>query len=96
MRAREHRIRDVQLQERLLAQAQILEEHVDARNWLRYDSAKQVDAISYSKKLSVDGSDPKSDPSVATHTNNGVLDTYTTNRISTHKLFINPTIQAIV
>ena len=46
------------------------EEHVDARNLLRKDSAKQVDVISYSKKLVVDGSDPKSDPSVVTHTTN--------------------------
>ena len=66
------------------------EEHVDAGNWLRNDSYKQVDAISYSEKFVVDGSNPKSDPSVATHTNNIISDTHTTNRISTQKLFINP------
>ena len=71
-------------------------EHVDARNWLRNDSAEQVDAISDSEKLVVDGSDPKSDPSVATHTTNGISATDTTNRIWTQKLFINPTIQAVV
>ena len=43
-------------------------EHVDARNWLRNDSAEQVDVINESETLVVDGSDPKSDPSVATHT----------------------------
>ena len=63
------------------------EEHVDARTWLRNNSAKHVDAISDSEKLVVDVSDPKSDPSVATHTTKG---------ISTQKLFINPTIQAVV
>ena len=62
-------------------------EHVDARNWLRNDSVEQVDAISYSEKLVVDGSDPKSDPSVATRT---------TNVISTQKLLINPTIRVVV
>ena len=72
------------------------EEHVDARNWLRNDSAEKVDAISDSEKLVVDGSDPKSDPSIATHTTNGISDTDTTNVISTQKLFINPTIQAVV
>ena len=56
---------------------------VDARNWLRNDSAEQVDVINDSKKLIVDGSDPKSDPSVATHTTNGISATHTTNRIST-------------
>ena len=71
------------------------EEHVDARNWLRNDYAKQVDTISDSEKIVVDGSDPKSDPSVATHTINGFSDTDTTNRISTHKLLINPTIQVV-
>ena len=48
------------------------EEHVDASNWLRNDSAEHVDAISDSKKLVVDGSDLKSDPMVATHTTNGI------------------------
>ena len=71
-------------------------EHVDVRNWLINDSAEQVDAISDSEKLVVDGSDPKSDPSVAAHTTNGIPDTDTTNGISTQKLFINPTIQAVV
>ena len=47
-------------------------EHVDARNWLRNDSAGQVDVINYSEKLVMDGSDPKSNPSVATHTTNGI------------------------
>ena len=37
-------------------------EHVDARNWLRNDSAEQVDVINDSEKLVVDGSDRKSDP----------------------------------
>ena len=46
------------------------EEHVDARNWLRNDSAKQVDVISDSKKLVVDESDPTRDPSVVTNTTN--------------------------
>ena len=46
------------------------EEHVDERIWLRNDSAEQVDVINDSKTLVVDGSDPKSDPSVATHTTN--------------------------
>ena len=71
-------------------------EHVDPRSWLRKDSAKQVDAISYSEKLVVDGSDPKSDPSVATHTTKIILDTDTTNKILTKTLLINPTIQVIV
>ena len=48
-------------------------EHVDVRNWLRNDYAEQVDAISYSKKFVMDGSNPKSNPSVATHTINGNL-----------------------
>ena len=58
-------------------------EHVDARNWLRNDSAKQVDVRSDSEKLVVDGSDPKSDLSIATHTTNGISATDTTNAIST-------------
>ena len=66
------------------------------RNWLRNDSTKQVDAISNSKKLVADGSDPKSDQRVATHTTTGISDTHTTNRISTQKLLINPTIQVVV
>ena len=72
------------------------EEHADARNWLRNDSTKHVDAKSDYEKLVVDGSDQKSDPSVATHTTNGTSATNTTNRISTEKLFINPIIQAVV
>ena len=57
---------------------------------------EQIDAISDPEKLVADGSDPKSDPSVVIHTTNGILDTDTTNGISTHKLLINPTIQAVV
>ena len=49
------------------------EEHVDARNWLRNYSSKQVDAISDSEKMVVDGSDPISDPKAATKTTNGRL-----------------------
>ena len=74
-------------------------EHVDARNWLRNDSAEQVDVIIDSKKLVVDGRYPKSDPSVATHTTNIISATDTTNGISTRKLylfFIKPAIQAVV
>ena len=58
------------------------EEHVDARNWLRNDSDKQVDTISDSKKLVVDGRDPKSDPRVATNKINRISATHTTSRIS--------------
>ena len=75
------------------------EEHVDARNWLRNDSAENVGVTKDSKTLVVDGSDPKSDPSVATHTTNRIAATYTTNVISTRKLyplFIKPAIQAVV
>ena len=71
-------------------------EHVDARNWLRNDSAEQVDVINDSEKIVVDGSDPKSNPSINTHTTNIILATDTTNRISTRKLyplFIKPAIQ---
>ena len=74
-------------------------EHVDARNWLRNDSAEQVDVINDSEKLVVDGSDPKSNPSVATHITNRILATDTSNGISTQKwypLFINQAIQAAV
>ena len=35
------------------------EEYVYVRNWLRNYSAEEVDAISNSEKLAVDGSDPK-------------------------------------
>ena len=44
----------------------------------------------------VDRSDPKSTPSLANHTTNGILATHTTNGILTQKLFINPTILAVV
>ena len=46
------------------------EEHDDVRNSLKNNSTKQGDAINNSKRLVVDGSDPKSDPSVAIHTTN--------------------------
>ena len=72
------------------------EKHVDAGSWLRNDSAEKVDAISNSDKLVVDESDPKSDPRVATHTINGISDTDTTNKISTQKLLIHPTLQVAV
>ena len=72
------------------------EEHVDARSWLRNDSAEQIDAISDSEKFVADGSDPKSDPRVGTHTTNRISATHTINRISTQKLLINPTIQVVV
>ena len=65
-------------------------------NWFRNDSTKQVDAISDSKRLVVDGSDPKINPSVATHTTNGISATHITNGILTQKLLINPTIQVVV
>ena len=51
------------------------------------------------QKLVVDESDTKSDPSIATHTTNKISATYTTNGISTWKLyplFINQAIQAVV
>ena len=44
----------------------------------------------------MDGSNPKSYSSVATHPTNSVSATHTTNGILTQKLFINPTIQAVV
>ena len=71
------------------------EEHVDAMTWLRNDSKKQVDEISDYRKLVVDGSDSKRDPSVANHVTNRISASDTTNIISTQKLFINPTIQAV-
>ena len=71
-------------------------EHVDARSWLRNNSTEQVDAISDSKKLIVDGSDPKSDQRVATPTTNIISATHATNGIATHKLLIKPTIQVLV
>ena len=52
--------------------------------------------INYSEILVVDGNDPKSDPSVATHTTNGISATDATGKISTQKLYINPAIQAVV
>ena len=74
-------------------------EHVDARNWLRNYSAEQIGVTNDSEILVVDGSNPKSDPSVDTHTTNGISATDTTNRISTQKLyplFIKPAIQAVI
>ena len=50
-------------------------EGVDNRN----NSAEQVGVTNDSEKLFVDGSDPKSDPSEATHTNNRLAATDTTN-----------------
>ena len=44
----------------------------------------------------MDGSNPKSDQRVATHTTNIISATHTTNGISTQKLLINPTIQVVV
>ena len=44
----------------------------------------------------VDGSNPKSDPSVAAHIASRIPDTHTSNGISTQKLFINLIIQAFV
>ena len=76
-----------------------VDEIVDARNWLRNDSFEEGDLLNDSEKFVVDGSDPKSDPSVATHTTNGFSDIDTTNGISTRKLytlFIKPVIQAVV
>ena len=48
------------------------------------------------KKMVVDGSDSRSDPSVANHTTNRILDTDITNGILTQKLLINPTILVVV
>ena len=73
-------------------------EQVDAKNWLRNDSFEEVDVLNDSETFVVDGSDPKSDPSVANPTTNVFSDTDTTNGISTRKLyplFIKPTIKAI-
>ena len=64
----------------------------------RNDSSEEVDVLNDSEIFVVDGSDPKSDPNVATHTINGILSTDTTNGISTQKLyplFIKPAIKAI-
>ena len=52
--------------------------------------------MSQTRRAFVDGSDPKSDPSLATHTTYVISDTHTTNRMSTQKLFINTTIQAVI
>ena len=82
-------------------------EQVEVRNRLRNDYAEQVDALNDSENFVVDGSDPKSDPNVATHTINRILASYTTNRISAtdttngiskrklYPLFIIPAIQAV-
>ena len=51
----------------------------------QHDSSEQVDVISDSEKLVMDGSDPKSDPRVATYTTNINSSTHTTNGISTQK-----------
>ena len=64
------------------------EEHVDVRNWLRNDSSKQVDAINDSEKLVVDGSDSKSDLSIATQTTDGTSATDTTDGTPTQRLFL--------
>ena len=69
-------------------------EGVEGRN----DSFEEVDVLNDSENFVVDGSDPKSDPNVATHTINGILSADTTNGISTRKLyplFIKPAIKAI-
>ena len=58
-------------------------EQGDVRNWLRNDSAKQVDVLNDSEILVVDGSDPKSDPTVVTHITNIIPAIDTTNRIPT-------------
>ena len=71
------------------------EEHVDARNWLRNESAEQVDAKKDFEKLVMDGNDPKNCPSVATHATNGISDIDTNTGISTQTLFINPAIQYV-
>ena len=73
-------------------------EQVDARNWLRNDAFEEVDVLNDSKHFFVNGSDPKSDPNVATHITNGFSDADTTNGISTQKLyplFIKPAIKAV-
>ena len=63
-------------------------EHVDARNWLRNDSAEQVDAINDSEKFVVDGSDSKSDLSIATQTTDGTSATDTPDGTPTQRLFL--------
>ena len=64
----------------------------------RNDSAKQFDVLNNYEHVVVDGSDPKSYPSVATHISNLISVTNTTNGISTRKLyplFIKSAIQAV-
>ena len=68
------------------------QEHVETKSSLRNDSVKQVDAISDSGTLVGDGSNPKINPKVATHTTKRISATHTTNQISTQKLLINSTI----
>ena len=68
-------------------------EGVEDRNY----SFEEVDELNESEKFVMDGSNPKSNPNVPTHTINGILSTDTTNRISTRKLyplFIEPAIKA--
>ena len=47
----------------------------------RNDSFKEVDVLNDSEKFVVDGSDPKSDPNLATHNINGISPNDTTNGI---------------
>ena len=54
-------------------------EQVDARNWLRNDSAELVDVLNNSENLVVDGSDLRNDPSLDTHSTNRIAATDTTN-----------------
>ena len=64
----------------------------------RNDSFEEVDVLNDSETFVVDGSDPKSDPSVGTHTTDVVSATDTTNGISTQKLyplFVKAAIQAV-
>ena len=56
------------------------------RNWLSNDSAEQVDFIIDSENFVVGGSDPKSNPSVATHTTSIISATDTANGILTRKI----------
>ena len=65
----------------------------------RNDSYEEVDMLNDSETFVVDGSYPKSNSNVATHTTNGILSTDTTIGISTQKLypmFIKPAIHAVV
>ena len=64
----------------------------------RNDSFEDVNVLNDSESFVVDGSDPKSDPIVATHTSDVISGTDTTNVISTRKLyplFIKSAIQAV-